>query len=69
MSQITKKEIRGAVVRAKEMLARNGNPCDTFEGIFNREYAQALVILIALGEQFLEPLKPPSRAKGRPTQK
>ena len=67
MSRIRKKEIRKAIVRAMDMLERNTNPCDTFEGVLNREYSRALGNLIALGKKFLAQRNLVSRSIRRST--
>ena len=64
MTQIRKKGVRRALAQAAEMLERNGDGCDTFEGVLGRGYVRALRILIVLGEQFLVPRKPSSRTIG-----
>ena len=53
VSKPKKKEVRRAIGRAKQMLQRNADPCETFEGVLSREYVRALRALVALGEQFL----------------
>jgi hypothetical protein len=53
MPNLRKKEVRRAIVRAKDMLERNANPCETFEGVLSRGYVRALRTLLALAEDFL----------------
>lgn len=55
MAQIKKKDVRRAVAQAAEMLERNSDGCDTFEGVLGRGYVRSLKILIGLGEEFLSP--------------
>lgn len=54
-----KREVRRAIRQAKNMLERNADPCETFEGILSREYVRALRVLVALGERFLAKGKSP----------
>ncbi len=61
MLRITKKTVSRAIVRAADMLERNANPCDTFEGVLARRDTYALRTLIALGQRFLARPKPASR--------
>jgi len=58
MSNLTKKDVHRATVRAREMLNRNADSCETFEGVLNRGYVRALRTLVCLGEQFLAARKP-----------
>jgi hypothetical protein len=58
MPQLKKKEVLRAIVQAKEMLERNGNSIETFEGVLSRGYVRALKTLVELGEQFLEQRRP-----------
>jgi len=58
MSNLTKKDVRRATVRARDMLERNADPCETFEGVLNRGYVRALRTFVRLGEQFLAARKP-----------
>jgi len=55
MTQIRKRDVRRAIDRAIEMLERNADGCDTFEGVLNRGYVRALKTLINLGGNFLVP--------------
>ena len=55
MAQIKKKDVRRAVVQAAEMLERNSDGCDTFEGVLGRGYVRSLKILTGLGKEFLLP--------------
>jgi hypothetical protein len=68
MARIKKKDVRRAVARAAEMLERNSDGCDTFEGVLGREYVRALKTLIGLGEQSLLPRKPLSSTNDRTAQ-
>ncbi len=61
MKSIARKEVRTAIARAKEMLARNTDPCETFEGVLSRGYVRALRTLVTLGEKYI--------AKGRAASK
>jgi len=58
MSNLMKKDVHRATVRAKDMLKRNADPCETFEGVLNRGYVRALRTLVRLGEKFLVAGKP-----------
>ena len=53
MQGATKKQVRQSVVRAKKMLERNADSCETFEGVLNPGYARALRILVVVAEEFL----------------
>ncbi len=64
MPRLTKKAVRIAATRAEEMLERNGNPCDTFEGVLNRRDVSALRTLVALGQRFVERRGAAPRTKG-----
>jgi len=55
MSQMRKTDVSRAITRAAEMLERNADSCETFEGILNRGDVRALNTLIHLGERFLLP--------------
>lgn len=55
-----KREIRRAVQQAQNMLERNADACETFEGVLSKEYVRALRVFVVLGEKFL--------AKGNPHQ-
>ena len=58
MPSVTKKDVRRATTQARDMLERNADPCETFEGVLNREYVAALRTLVRLGEQFLVARQP-----------
>jgi hypothetical protein len=60
MSTLTKKDVHRATVLAREMLKRNADPCETFEGVLNRGYVRAFRTLVRLGEQFPIARKPGS---------
>ena len=53
MPKPTKKAVRSTIARAKQMLERNADPCETFEGVLPRTYVASLHTLIVLGEDFL----------------
>lgn len=53
MKGIAKKEVRTAIVRAKEMLERNTDRSETFEGVLSRGYVRALQTLVGLGEKYI----------------
>lgn len=53
MPKLRKREVRKAIARAKDMLARNADPCEVFEGVLNRGYTRALRTFVVLGENFL----------------
>jgi len=53
MPNLRKKDVRRAIIRAKDMLERNADPCETFEGVLSRKYIRALRTLLALAEDFL----------------
>jgi hypothetical protein len=53
MSTLKKKEVRRAIGLVKQMLERNADSCETFEGILNRGYVRALRRLVVLGEQYI----------------
>jgi hypothetical protein len=36
-----KQEVRRAILRAKDMLERNADPCETFEGVLSKGYVRA----------------------------
>jgi hypothetical protein len=58
MKPMRKRDVRRAVVRAREMLERNApDSCDTFEGVLGRGYVRTLRTLVLLGEEFLAPRK------------
>jgi hypothetical protein len=48
-----KREVRTAILQAKEMLERNADPCETFEGVLSKGYVRALRVLVVLGERSL----------------
>jgi hypothetical protein len=48
-----KQEVQRAIRQAKDMLERNADRCETFEGVLSREYVRALRVLVVLGERFL----------------
>jgi hypothetical protein len=58
MSNLTKKDVHRATIQTRDMLKRNADPCETFEGVLNRGYVRALRTLVRLGEQFLVARKP-----------
>jgi hypothetical protein len=47
-----------AILQAKDMLERNGDPCETFEGVLSKRYVRALRVLVVHGEAFLARSKP-----------
>lgn len=53
MAKVSKKKVRRALVHAKDILERNANSSDTFEGVLSRGYVRALRTLVVLGETFL----------------
>lgn len=53
MSRIRKKAIRRAIVLAADLLARNADPIDTFEGVLGVQDTWALRLLIALALRFV----------------
>lgn len=53
-----RKELRMAILQAKDMLERNGDPCETFEGVLSKRYVRALRVLVVHGEAFLARSKP-----------
>jgi len=53
MLALQKKTVRRAVFRTKHMLERNADPCETFNGVLNRNDVRALRTLLSLGESFL----------------
>jgi hypothetical protein len=59
MQNLKKQEVQRAIRQAKNMLERNADPCETFEGVLSKEYVRALRVLVALGERFLARGKPP----------
>ena len=59
MQNLKKQEVRRAIRQAKNMLERNADPCETFEGVLSKEYVRALRVLVGLGERFLARGKPP----------
>jgi len=59
MQNLKKQEVRRAIRQAKNMLERNADPCETFEGVLSKEYVRALRVLVVLGERFLARGKPP----------
>jgi len=59
MQNPKKQEVQRAIRQAKDMLERNGDPCETFEGVLSKEYVRALRVLVVLGERFLARGKPP----------
>lgn len=61
MSEITKKHVRWALERARELLERNACPYETFEGVLNRADVRALRTLAGLAEQFVARHKRQSR--------
>jgi len=46
-----KKELRWAISRANELLARNADPCETFEGVLNQWDVRALKTLVKSAEE------------------
>jgi hypothetical protein len=48
-----KREVHTAILQAKDMLERNADPCETFEGVLSKGYVRALRVLVVLGERFL----------------
>jgi len=53
MTRLRKRDVRSAIGGAREMLARNADPIDTFEGILDRTYIRNLRTLVLLAERFL----------------
>jgi hypothetical protein len=53
MPNLRKKDVRRAIIRAKDMLERNTNPCETFEGVLSPGYVRALRTFLVLAEDFL----------------
>ena len=53
MPNLRTKDVSRAIIRAKDMLERNANPCETFEGVLSPGYVRALRTLLELGEDFL----------------
>lgn len=54
MTRITKRTVRMGIAGAKEMLERNADTIDTFEGVLRRRYVRDLKTLIVVGERYLE---------------
>jgi hypothetical protein len=67
MVRITNRAVRRANGRAANLLKRNADPVETFEGVLNRQDTHALGILIALGERFLAGRRRARRARARTT--
>jgi hypothetical protein len=61
MQNPKKQEVQRAIRQAKNMLERNADPCETFEGVLNREYVRALRVLVSLGNNFLARSKAAAR--------
>jgi hypothetical protein len=61
MPKVKKKEVRRAIVRAKDILERNADPCETFEGVLGPGYVQALRTLLAVAEDFVARREPVTR--------
>lgn len=53
MSAKRKKELRWALKRTNELLARNADPCETFEGVLNRSDVRALKAVVGFAERAL----------------
>jgi hypothetical protein len=53
MSRIRKEAIHRAIVRAADLLDRNADPADTFQGVLGVQDARALNVLIALALRFV----------------
>ncbi|MFQ5664675.1 MAG: hypothetical protein ACE5HL_12695 [Terriglobia bacterium] len=50
-----RQEIRSAIRLAEELVERNRNPLDTFEGVLNRSYVRALNTLVRAARASLRP--------------
>lgn len=59
MQNPKKQEIQRAIRQPKDMLERNADACETFEGVLSKEYVRALRVLVVLGERLLARGKPP----------
>lgn len=61
MPNLSKKEVRRAIAGAKDMLVRNTDPCERFEGVLSHGYVRALRKLVALGERYIAKDRPSTR--------
>jgi len=55
MRMTKRQEIRWAICKAEEMVARNHDRVDTFEGVLNRSYVRALNVLVRAADASLRP--------------
>jgi hypothetical protein len=69
MQNPKKQEVQRAIRQAKNMLERNTDPCESFEGVLSRKYVRALRVLVSLGNNFLARSKPAARRTLQPSQR